>query len=217
MTHQHPRILFLVRHGRSDASSSDFVPYRNGPQWDPPLDATGAEQARLLARRLLVMDPPAAVYCSPMRRARETVAPYVAATGAEVRYEGDLVEAHVGAWEGRSFEEIIAGDEQMLHLFRNQDAMWLHGPGAEDPHAFRDRVVSAIDRIVEATPRGNVLIVCHGLVINASLSPLLGLEQHMFFLPDNTSLNTVLLDGHSRSLRFLNDVRHLTEPALFVG
>ena len=90
MTHQHPRILFLVRHGRSDASSSDFVPYRNGPQWDPPLDATGAEQARLLARRLLVMDPPAAVYCSPMRRARETVAPYIAATGAEVRYEGDL-------------------------------------------------------------------------------------------------------------------------------
>ena len=76
MTHAHPRILFLVRHGRSDASSTDFVPYRNGPQWDPPLDATGAEQARLLARRLLVMDPPSAVWCSPMRRARETIAPY---------------------------------------------------------------------------------------------------------------------------------------------
>ena len=72
------------------------------------------------------------------------------------------------------------------------------------------------DLIVEAAPEGNVLIVCHGLVINAYLSPLLGLEQHMFFLPDNTSLNTVVVDGHARSLRFLNDVRHLTEPDLFV-
>lgn len=216
MTHVQPRILFLARHGRSDASSTDFVPYRNGPQWDPPLDAVGTEQARLLARRLLLMDPPAAVYCSPMRRTRETVAPYAEGSGIDVRFDGDLVEAHVGAWEGRSFEEIIAGDEQMLHLFRNQDAMWIHGPGAEDPHAFRDRVVRAIDRIVEATPHGNVLIVCHGMVINAYLSPLLGLEQHMFFLPDNTSLNSVLIDDHSRSLRFLNDVRHLTEPDLFV-
>lgn len=217
MNHAHPRILFLVRHGRSDATSTDFRPFRNGPQWDPPLDAVGAEQARLLARRLLVMDPPAAVFCSPMRRARETLAPFVEAAGIEVTYDGDLVEAHVGAWEGRSFEEIIAGDQQMLHLFRNQDAMWVHGPGAEERTAFRDRVVRAIDRIVASVPTGNVLVMCHGLVINAYLSPLLGLEQPMFYLPDNTSLNTVLIEGHGRSLRFLNDVRHLTEPDLFVG
>ena len=120
------------------------------------LDATGAEQARLLARRLLVMDPPAAVYCSPMRRARETVAPYVAATGAEVRYEGDLVEAHVGAWEGRSFEEIIAGDEQMLHRFRDQDAVWRHAPGAESVDDLRKRVGGAIEGILERHPDGNV-------------------------------------------------------------
>ncbi|MFM7717985.1 MAG: histidine phosphatase family protein [Actinomycetota bacterium] len=215
--HAQPRILFLVRHGRSDASSQEFRGYARGPQWDPPLDEVGRGQADLLARRLLVMDPPAAIYCSPMRRTRETIAPYVAATGAEVRTDEELIESHVGSWEGRAFEEVIAGDDQLLHRFRNQDAIWVNAPGAEDLDAFRDRVTAAIERILAEAPPGNVLVVCHGGVINAYLSPLLGLPQAMFFLPDNTSINSVVVEGHARVIRFLNDVRHLTDPDLFVG
>jgi len=37
----------------------------------------------------------------------------------------------------------------------------------------------------------------------------------MFFLPENTSLNSVELDGGHRRVRFLNDDRHLVEPGLF--
>ena len=215
--HAQPRILFLVRHGRSDFDARDFTDTPRGPQWDPPLDRVGREQADLLARRLLVMDPPSAIHCSPLRRTRETIAPYVAATGAEVRYDDALVESHVGAWEGRPFEEIIAKDEQLLHRFRNQDAIWVNAPGAEDLDAFRERVEIAIERILAESPPGNVLVVCHGGVINAYLSPLLGLPQAMFFLPENTSLNSVVVEGHARVIRFLNDVRHLTDPDLFVG
>lgn len=213
--HRQPRILFLVRHGQSAFSSQDFTPFARGPQWDPPLSTTGLEQAALLARRLLVMDPPAAVYCSPMRRTRETIAPYVAATGTEVRYDEDLIESHVGAWEGKAFEEIIAKDEQLLHRFRNQDAIWVNAPGSEDLDRFRSRVTDAIERIVLEAPPGNVVVVCHGGVINAYLSPLLGLPQAMFFLPENTSLNSIVVEGHVRAIRFLNDVRHLTDPDLF--
>ena len=51
------RILYLVRHGESDFDSRDFTTIERGEQWDPPLGARGREQAELLAKRLLAMEP----------------------------------------------------------------------------------------------------------------------------------------------------------------
>jgi len=209
------RILYLVRHGESDFDSRDFTTIERGEQWDPPLGARGREQAELLAKRLLAMEPPAAVYCSPLRRARQTIAPYAAAAGAEVSYEDDLVEAHLGEWEGKPFEEILAADEEMLHRVRNQEPIWRHAPGVEGLAPFRARVGTAIERILSDTPDGNVLVVCHGAVINAYLAPLLGVEHEMFFVPENTSINSLVVDGDERRVRFLNDHLHLTDPHLF--
>ena len=71
-----PRLLFLVRHGRSDEAAEDVVETPRGPQWDPPLDEVGGSQAELLSGRLLLMDPrPEVVYSSTMRRARQTSRP----------------------------------------------------------------------------------------------------------------------------------------------
>lgn len=210
------RLLFLVRHGRSDFSSNDFRKTPRGETYDPPLDETGREQADLLARRLLLMEPPAAVYCSPFRRARETVAPYAERAGIAVALDEDLGEAYIGEWENKSFEEIIASDGQMLHRFRNQDAIWRHAPGAESIESLRGRVVGAIEAILRRHQEGNIVVVAHGGVINSYIGPLLGLGQEMFFLPENTSLNSVLVDGGERRVWFLNDVRHLTDPHLFV-
>src|SRR5712692_781769 len=46
------RVLYLIRHGRSDLDSNDMSSTRRGDQYDPPLSAEGREQAALLARRL---------------------------------------------------------------------------------------------------------------------------------------------------------------------
>jgi 2,3-bisphosphoglycerate-dependent phosphoglycerate mutase len=211
-----PRTLFLIRHGRSDEDSDDMTPTPRGPQWDPPLDATGREQAHLLARRLATMDPqPAAVYCSTMRRTRETVAPYAALAGVDVAFDGELIEAHIGEWENKPFEEIITLNEHMLSNWRNQDAIWSHAPGGETLVEFRGRVGSAIERILRDHAAGNVVVVAHGGVINAYIGDLLGFEQEMFFLPENTSINSVIVEGARRRVRFLNDVRHLNMPHLF--
>jgi hypothetical protein len=37
----------------------------------------------------------------------------------------------------------------------------------------------------------------------------------MFFLPNNASISTVVAEGSNRRVKFLNDVRHLTDPAVF--
>ena len=64
-------------------------------------------------------------------------------------------------------------------------------------------------------PDGNVLVFCHGGVINAYIAPLLGVEHEMFFVPENTSLNSIVVLGDRRRVRFLNDALHLTDPNLF--
>jgi broad specificity phosphatase PhoE len=211
------RILYLIRHGRSDFDSRDRWTGARGEQWDPPLGEEGREQARLLALRLRSMRPPAAVYCSPMRRAQETVAPYVEASGVDVELVDDLAEAHIGEWEGKPFEEILATDAGLLDRLRNQEPIWRHAPGVERLDAFRDRVRREVESILARHPDGDVVVICHGGVINAYVAPLLGLEQEMFFLPENTSVNSVLVDGSNRRVRFLNDVLHLTDPQFFDG
>ncbi len=37
----------------------------------------------------------------------------------------------------------------------------------------------------------------------------------MFFLPENSSLNSVEVEGSKRRVRFLNDVLHMSDPHLF--
>jgi broad specificity phosphatase PhoE len=209
------RILFLIRHGQADQSSNDFLQTTRGRQWDPSLDEQGREQAGLLTRRLLIMERPAALYSSPLRRARETIAPFVEAVGLDVRTDDDLMEAHIGDWEGMSFEDILASDPELLHLFRNQRAIWHRAPGGEVVDAFKERVRVAIESILLRHPTGDVFVVAHGGVINAYFGPLLGVEREMFFMPENTSLNSLEVDGAARHVRFLNDVLHLSDPHLF--
>ena len=209
------RVLYLIRHGQSDFDSEEMLSTPRGEQFDPPLSALGREQAQKLSQRLLVMDAPAVVYSSTMQRTRETIAPYAAAAGVEVLEDADLIEGHIGEWERVSFREILASDEGMLYRIRHQEPLWPHAPGLEQVAPFRARVSGAIEGILERHPDGNVVVVCHGGVINAYLAPILGIDHEMFFLPENTSLNSVVVDGDARRVRFLNDVLHLTDPDLF--
>lgn len=212
------RLLILVRHGQSDFDSGHMAATPRGDQWNPPLSEKGREQAQSLARRLRLMDPaPVAVYSSPLRRAVETAAPYAEPAGIDVAYDDDLMEAHIGGWEAKSFEEILASDDDLLHHVRTQRPFWSRAPGGERVEDFRGRVVGSVDRILQAHPDGDVLVVCHGGVINAYCGHVLGIRQEMFFLPENTSVNSVEVEGPQRRIRFLNDIAHLTDPGLFEG
>lgn len=210
------RLLLLVRHGESDFDSAQMSRTPRGDQWDPPLSAKGREQAASLARRLRWLDPqPVAVYSSPLRRAMQTATAYAESAGTGVTPDDDLMEAHIGGWEAKPFEEILASDDELLHRVRSQRPIWSRAPGGERPADFRRRVGGAIGRILERHPEGDVVVVCHGGVINAFCGEVLGVRQEMFFLPENTSVNSVEIDGTERRIRFLNDIAHLTDPKLF--
>jgi probable phosphoglycerate mutase len=209
------RRLILVRHGRVDFDSRDFVDTPQGPQWDPPLDAGGLEQAERLAARLVRSEPPARILVSPLTRCRQTLAPFERASGATSEIANELREVFIGRWEGMRFEDILSEDEEIARKFRDQEAMFSLSPGGESGEQLRTRVVPAIEGALADGAQGDLLVVTHGGVINAYLGHIMGVAHDMFYLPDNASINTVVVDGDRREMRFLNDVRHLTDPGVF--
>ena len=212
------RRLVLVRHARVDFASRDFSGTVRGRQWDPPLGDVGMEQAGQLAARLASADPPAGLFVSPFRRCRETLAPYAERTGLEGVVDETLGEVFVGEWEGVPFEDLIAENEDFVRRrLHDHEPIFAQAPGAERGPELRARVVPAIERMLAASGDGDVLVVTHGGVINAYLGHVLGLEQDMFFLPENTSLNVLDVDHDERRVRFINDVAHLYLPALWDG
>jgi broad specificity phosphatase PhoE len=208
--------LLLIRHGRVDFDSTEFRPTHRGRQWDPPLDERGREQAGLLTARLASIEPPAAIFVSPFRRCLETAEPYARAVGMRPIVDEGLAEVFIGEWEGVRFEEIFAANPETLRQYiHRQEPMFHLAPGAESGEELRARVVPAIDGLLKGIDDGNVIMVTHGGVINAYLGHVIGLQQDMFFLPENASISTVDVDGNQRRMRYLNDVAHLALPGIF--
>ena len=164
------RRLLLARHGQS---VSNAVRRFQGVQ-DVPLSELGRRQAAALAgafgqRRI------AAVYSSPLQRARHTAELVAAAVQAPLRSVDDLRELSLGEWEGCTVEEVEARPG-------NPYACWVRDPvgslppGGEPLADVQGRVVRALADIERAHPNGDdVLVVCHGGVISAYLAHCLGL------------------------------------------
>jgi broad specificity phosphatase PhoE len=207
--------LLLIRHGRVDFTSRDFTQSPRGRQWDPPLDEAGLEQAKRLSARLVLMEPPAKVLVSPFTRCRQTIEPYLEVTGAQPTMVDDLGEVFVGEWEGMRFEDIVSGDEELARRFRESEPMFGLAPGGESGPQLRARVVPAVEEQIADVSDGAILAVTHGGVINAFLGDAMSIPHDMFFLPDNASINTVHREAGRYDVRFLNDVRHVTDPAIF--
>ena len=212
------RRLYLVRHARPDYSSTDRIEGPLGHHYDPPLGELGLDQAERLADRLQLLPRPAAVYASNLRRAQQTARVYAERIGMPVVVRDDLSEWYAGDWEAKDFEQIFIDHPEAIDLFRNQRSAWHLAPGGEPADAFRRRCVDAIESIIaaHADDAGDVVVVAHGGVINAYFSHILAIRhQDMFFLPENTSLNTVVIRGDERLAWFLSDASHLTDPGWF--
>ena len=187
-----------------------------GEQWDPPLSEDGREQAGCSPARLRVMDlEPFVIYASPLRRARETAEAFAAEVGAEVAFDDDLVEAHIGGWEGKPFEEIVETDPEIVQIVRNQQAIWHRAPGAEQADGFRARVHSAVETILDEHPDRNVARVrprrrdqrLRRRAARPRPGDVLPAREHE---PEQRRRRRRI-----RTVRFLNDVLHLTDPHFF--
>jgi len=95
--------MLLARHGETRDNAHGLILGRR----DPPLSPAGQEQAARLAARV-ASEPVAAIWCSPLLRARQTATVVADAIGVAPTVLEDLIESDRGSWEGRPVAELAA-------------------------------------------------------------------------------------------------------------
>jgi probable phosphoglycerate mutase len=191
--------LLLIRHGLPVRIERD-----DGAPADPPLSPEGQEQARRVAR-WLGGQPIDAIVASPLVRARETAQPLAHARGLEIQIEPGVRELDADSDRYIPLEELKQQDYQ---AWKAAMAGGLYA--GVDVDAFRREVVDAIERTIAAHAGRRVAIVCHGGVINAWASHVLGISELLFFDPYYTSINRFFAASTGeRSVASLGETPHL--------
>jgi broad specificity phosphatase PhoE len=130
-----------------------------------PLNDTGRAQALELAERAVPYGF-AALWCSPLLRARETADAVAALTGLEPIEDERLMETDAGEWTDRFFADVRGEDQERFDAFAAADPGFAF-PGGESFSEQEVRVNAALERVqAGALP---ALVVCHGMVIRAAL------------------------------------------------
>ena len=157
-----PTRVYLARHGQTAYNREG----RFQGQMPVPLDGTGRAQAAELAERAAAYGF-AALWCSPLLRARETADAVAARTGLPPREDARLMETDAGEWTDRSFAAVQAEAPEQFAAFL-AGAHDFAFPGGESLAEQELRVAAALQRIEGGELPA--LVVCHGMVIRAALS-----------------------------------------------
>ncbi len=151
-----PTRLLLVRHGESEGNRDRT--FTQNPE--VPLTAFGREQARAAARRLARCYRPSRIVASPFTRARQTAEIIAEVLGLSVELEAAFREQSFGVFAGQPYDALLS------------DAAYHEGPrwnwrpqGGESLIDVYDRVVPAFDRVAQAAPGEDIVIVSHGGVM----------------------------------------------------
>jgi probable phosphoglycerate mutase len=163
--------LVVVRHGRTAWN----VAGRFQGQRDPALDGVGRAQARRTADALTAFGPIAVVVSSDLRRARQTARLVARRAGVPVVTDRRLREVALGRLEGLDRTE--AARRHLGELDRWLTAGDARPAGGETVTDAGARAAAAIECHMDERPGdGTVVVVAHGLVLQAALRHL-GVED----------------------------------------
>jgi broad specificity phosphatase PhoE len=190
--------LFLVRHGETEWSASG----QHTSHTDLPLTEAGLRQAEALTRRL-AQERFAAVFTSPMRRARETCR--ITGLDRDAVVLDDLREWDYGDYEGRTTDDIRAAEPGWTIW----TATIRGGETLED-------VGRRVDRVIERAlgVEGDVALFGHGHCLRILAARWIGLPPAGGALLE-LSTATVSRLGWERETRVVevwNEGSHLARP-----
>ena len=199
--------LLLVRHGQIVAN----VEQRWHGSTDDVLTERGRDQAHRVAAHVARTRPEvAAVYSSPLRRARDTAHPIATALGLPIVVTPGIAEYGIGVLENETFADLAA-----RHRFFEQveaDPEWAPH-GGESLSAVARRVIAAWRDVARDHPGREVALVSHGAAIAIGLATLFDADPRLWprYRLRNTSITEVVLEPAPR-LVALDLAPHL-EPA----
>ena len=193
--------LILVRHAQSAGNARGI--FTGG--MDPPLTDLGRMQAESLGERLAGRAV-AAVYSSPLERARDTAAPTAQRFGLDVTVLEALRESGLGEAEGLTWAQVR--DRWELGV----GARWADAiGGAERGNDVRGRVARGIDELMERHRDEIALCVSHAGAITHALQHILGLplDVGVRLSVHHAALNVIEWTERGPVLVALNDRCHM--------
>ena len=202
-------IIYIVRHGQTNANVNLTI---QGQLVNESLNEQGRRQSLAMAERLsdLKLDT---IYCSPLKRTRETAAAlrkhHTAVPYVELP---DLMEMCWGVLEGQSFR---GANEVFFNRMRSD---WANGDyeesveGGESIADVHRRAKRSFERIRQESNGRTVAIVTHGRFIRVLLSTILdnySLLDMDSFLHKNTAISKLKIDPDGIHPEFLCCASHI--------
>lgn len=193
-----PTTILLIRHGSNPKVGKGLTGWLPGVS----LDEKGRRQAERLALELADA-PLAAVYSSPLERARETAEPLARKKNLEVISAPAFGEVRFGEWQGKEFAEIERHPEwRKFNDFRSGT----RAPGGELMLETQARIVAGLLNISARHPGNTVAIFSHADAIKCALCWVLGipLDFHLRIEIMPASVSTVVLDSEMPRVTSMN-------------
>ena len=205
--------LLLLRHGETDVNAAG----RLQGSTDSTLTELGRRQARDLGVASLAWKP-AAVYSSPLSRARDVADQICSATGVEVTVDARITEMEMGHLEGVTIQQMRDGWPDLYQGWR-RDASSVTMPDGESLGDVQRRAMAAVDDFDERHGADDTVIaVTHNFTIRCIVAAVLDLPlaniNHMDL--SRGSRTTITTGRRGRRLNGYNAVDHLA-PANRVG
>ncbi len=198
--------VYLIRHGESEGNREGR--FRGGE--DFPLSEEGKLQVKKLGEALKDSGI-SLIYTSPLIRAYDTAKAVSETTGAKIIVEPAFRSISLGAWEGKTREEIE-------RLYPEEFKLWLtypeklRMPGFEPIPSLRRRATGALNRIVRENPGGKIAVVSHTAVLKVIFAGILGLKPPYFWKVQFATASYSLIkyrEDRGYSVVFLNYTHHL--------
>lgn len=165
-------LLLLVRHGATPTTGQVLPGRAPGLH----LSDVGRQQAREVAERIDAL-PLAAIYTSPMERARETAAPTAEKFGLEPQVMDDLIECEFGEWTGQKLIDLYKLPEWKTV---QQQPSTFRFPGGESFTEMQQRMAAAVEEIAARHTGEVVALFSHADPLKAVVAHLGGIPLDSF-------------------------------------
>jgi len=198
-----PAVFTLVRHGETPANT--------GGVWhgssDTPLSDRGRRQAESVAAHLAeTHGDAAALYSSPLERARHTAAPIGRELSLVPEVVAGLSEYDLGSWEGKTYEVLLKEHELWQNMKRDPD---FKPHGGESGRDVVGRFEGALREIDAQHAGGRVIVVSHGGAMSLFMSAVLRGRMGEWYEPMQNCAVSELVLRPEPELRRFNVVDHL--------
>jgi broad specificity phosphatase PhoE len=171
--------ILYIRHGEVPGNNPHSPEYSyTGCKTDSSLTEKGRMQAKSVAEKLVQLQDEgkigkiSAVYCSTLKRARETAQETASRLGLDIQERYELREIDWGSANGKRVQEMTEQweevEKQIKKQYPDRKSRWDHFPvfpGAEKLNELLQRTTSELQHIAEAHPGKTVVVVGHGRVL----------------------------------------------------